>query len=73
MHVPYLLLVAISCLHTQLTTCMLYMANVSHIDIDECDVSNGGCEHNCNNTDGSYYCSCDDGYSLQNDTKCTGT
>ena len=34
------------------------------IDINECDVENGGCEHNCINTPGSYYCSCDDGYTL---------
>jgi len=44
------------------------------IDINECDFSNGGCEHNCVNTDGSYYYSCHHGYLLQNDTfNCTGT
>ncbi|XP_078583844.1 uncharacterized protein LOC144866356 [Branchiostoma floridae x Branchiostoma japonicum] len=33
--------------------------------VDECGTSNaGGCEQNCHNTDGSYYCSCNIGYSL---------
>jgi len=32
------------------------------------------CEHDCANTDGSYECSCYDGYSLNNDlSSCTGT
>ncbi|XP_078580864.1 uncharacterized protein LOC144864548 [Branchiostoma floridae x Branchiostoma japonicum] len=33
-------------------------------DVDECATSNGGCEHICTNTDGSFHCSCDVGYSL---------
>ena len=33
-------------------------------DIDECSDSAGGCQHKCTNTIGSYYCSCDAGYSL---------
>lgn len=36
-------------------------------DTNECLVNNGGCEHTCTNTDGSYTCSCDAGYKLQND------
>ena len=36
-------------------------------DIDECDADNGDCDHLCENTDGSYTCSCRDGYSLGND------
>ena len=36
-------------------------------DINECGTSNGGCEHTCTNTDGSYYCSCNSGYSLDGD------
>ena len=27
----------------------------------------GGCSQQCNNVDGSYFCSCDDGYELQTD------
>lgn len=39
------------------------------IDIDEC-VRDSPCDHNCNNTDGSYVCSCRDGYNLLNYSKC---
>ena len=43
------------------------------IDNDECKVSNGGCDHNCTNTNGSYHCSCDDGYHLAKDNlNCDG-
>ena len=31
------------------------------VDIDECRVGNGGCQHYCNNTEGSFNCYCDDG------------
>lgn len=42
-------------------------------DIDECSVSNGGCQHNCINTPGSSVCKCDDGYYLDADKKsCQG-
>lgn len=34
------------------------------IDINECSDSNGGCQHICSNTFGSYYCSCVDDYFL---------
>lgn len=36
-------------------------------DVDECRVSNGGCDHNCTNTVGSYHCTCNAGYQLQSD------
>lgn len=36
-------------------------------DFDECSDNNGGCEHKCANSDGSYTCSCNPGYQLQND------
>ena len=29
-------------------------------DINECTNHNGGCSHNCKNTNGSYHCSCPD-------------
>ena len=32
------------------------------LDIDECSVDKGGCQHICTNTDGSYECSCNAGY-----------
>ena len=43
-----------------------------YLDIDECLTRNGGCEHNCTNTEGSFYCSCVDGYQLSNDVHCSG-
>ena len=43
-------------------------------DINECSDNNGGCNHYCNNTIGSYYCSCKEGYQLTEDNplKCEG-
>ena len=43
-----------------------------YLEIDECLTRNGGCEHNCTNTVGSFYCSCVDGYQLTNDVYCSG-
>ena len=40
-------------------------------DIDECAVGNGSCEHSCVNTEGSYFCGCDDGYVLYDAFNCT--
>ena len=43
------------------------------IDINECGTFNGGCEQTCNNTQGSYHCSCWNGYSLGTDQhNCSG-
>ncbi len=43
------------------------------LDIDECDTSNGRCNHVCTNTNGSYECTCDVGYSLNEDSHtCSG-
>ena len=40
-------------------------------DTDECSVSNGGCDSSvngdCENTDGSYKCTCNTGYQLGTD------
>ena len=56
-----------------------YMCNLSCVlisfiaDIDECSLDNDGCEHNCINTVGSFFCSCNTGYALTLDGKnCTG-
>ena len=44
-----------------------------HSDIDECERGTDGCDHNCTNTDGSYYCTCMDGYILEsNNHTCAG-
>ena len=40
-----------------------YIRFYTHIlDINECLSSNGGCHHNCHDSDGSYSCSCNNGY-----------
>ena len=36
-------------------------------DEDECQNNNGGCQHTCVNTVGSYICSCREGFVLQKD------
>ncbi|KAJ6664070.1 hypothetical protein lerEdw1_008285 [Lerista edwardsae] len=42
------------------------------IDIDECDIMNGGCDTFCTNSEGSYECSCRPGYALMPDHRtCT--
>ena len=41
-------------------------------DIDEC-VQGAGCSQNCNNTAGSYFCTCMDGFELESDNHtCAG-
>lgn len=43
-------------------------------DIDECQSNNGGCDHFCKNTVGSFDCSCRKGFKLLTDEKsCQGT
>ena len=43
------------------------------VDIDECSLADGGeCEQICDNTDGSYHCSCHHGYNLVGDVYCEG-
>lgn len=36
-------------------------------DVDECATSNGGCNHTCTNSEGSYECSCNAGFVLRAD------
>ena len=43
------------------------------VDINECNVSNGGCEQLCSNTVGSFLCDCGAGYQLDNNGfNCSG-
>jgi len=46
----------------------------SVIDLDECARENGRCPHDCTNTEGSFKCSCHDGFNDVNGdgTKCIG-
>ena len=48
---------------------IIYYSNIIlyNVDVDECDTDNGGCEHTCTNSVGSYTCSCNTGYTLDLD------
>ena len=48
-----------------------YFYKLNPTDIDECRESRP-CDHNCTNTEGSYTCSCNLGYSLTGRTRCVG-
>ena len=42
-------------------------------DIDECGLDNGGCDQDCTNTLGSFFCNCSEGYLLnENGLTCDG-
>jgi len=41
--------------------------SLSRTDVNECDTNNGGCDHYCTNTIGSFECSCYPGYTLAGD------
>ncbi|CAL4115815.1 unnamed protein product, partial [Meganyctiphanes norvegica] len=45
--------------------------NPSCTDIDECQSNNGNgdCDHNCMNSQGSYNCSCKEGFEIKSDRK----
>ena len=44
-----------------------------YLDINECKTNNGGCQHSCSNTVGSYSCTCNGGYELHSDEEtCDG-
>ena len=59
-----------SWLHPPNSTALYHL---SVADIDECEVDTDGCSHNCTNTNGSYVCSCPDGFLLHSDgLLCTG-
>ena len=52
--------------HIKCTIC--YICHLyTHSDINECLSNNGGCHHNCHNSDGSYFCFCNNGYQLNGD------
>ena len=52
----------------------IFKYTLIYSDINECSSSNGGCNQQCVNTAGSYYCSCNPGYSLLlNGLTCRGS
>ena len=58
-----------------LTLCPIDTGSLSSptLDINECGQNNGGCDRFCNNTDGSFFCTCGDGYNLNEDgRRCDG-
>ena len=49
------------------------MFDIFYSDIDECVQGLAECSQRCNNTIGSYFCTCMDGYELESDNHtCTG-
>ena len=48
------------CLRMELTGCI----RLECVDVNECAQDNGGCDHKCTNSAGSFACSCDSGYDL---------
>ena len=43
------------------------------LDVNECKISNGGCEHRCKNKNGGYLCECNNGFFLDGNGKtCSG-
>ena len=44
-----------------------YLLLPHNTDIDECATNNGGCSQGCNNTAGSFECTCTSGYELSDD------
>ena len=43
------------------------------LDMTECKISNGGCQHHCKNKNGSYVCECNTGFFLDRNGKtCSG-
>ncbi|XP_035688970.1 fibropellin-1-like [Branchiostoma floridae] len=49
--------------------CDFWINFICQTDINECSSNNGGCDHNCVNTDGSYRCTCRNGYQ-QSGSRC---
>ncbi|XP_017138567.1 uncharacterized protein LOC108153239 isoform X2 [Drosophila miranda] len=48
---------------------LLLGADGSCVDVDECQLNNGGCSHRCENSQGSFKCACPAGYQLDSDLR----
>ena len=65
-------IVLVSCLHIWLFTQKINMTYNTIVDIDECDRFSP-CDQVCINSVGSFMCSCESGYELEEDMRiCTG-
>ena len=54
-------------------TCNRLSLIYTSLDVDECAIANGECEHECINTEGSFYCDCRGGHMLEsNNRTCEG-
>ena len=50
-----------------------YILCVFHLDINECNLDDNGCQHICVNTEGTYHCECFPGFELDPDGfNCSG-
>ena len=64
---------AVVCTHIMCDYIIMYIHMSFYADVNECNTNNGGCQHNCVNTDGSYECRCRSGYRLSsNGRSCSG-
>jgi len=49
------------------------LSNLSNLDVDECRTGEHNCQQLCNNLLGTYNCSCNTGFMLDNDSRtCSG-
>lgn len=67
--------IAVLVLHPRISVFHHYHHHLSlfSADIDECLENNGGCDHFCRNTVGSFECSCQKGHKLlTNERTCQG-
>lgn len=55
---------AVSEVCKNLLNCDVKPSKLCLLDVDECKFNNGGCQHICVNTMGSYECRCKDGFFL---------
>ena len=59
-------------MHIHVTDYLSFLICTS-LDINECAIANGECEHECINTVGSFYCDCPGGHMLEsNNRTCEG-
>ena len=58
---------------TSLVVLLSFIHFTCTVDINECAANTDGCAHICHNNVGSFTCSCNDGYRLNEDGKaCDG-